>query len=99
LLAAGAHYDVRFYDPGGHGAPIEYPDLAAPGLPAMAQLEPAIALTGTVQVINYPNPIESASVQILCGDCTGVAASQPIAQTATDITGAYRVAVPDPGDL
>ena len=28
--------------------------------------------------------------------CTGVAASQPIAETATDTTGAYRIAVPDP---
>ena len=98
-LAAGAHYTVRFYDPGGHGAPLAYPNLTGAGLPATAQLEPAIALTGTVEVIGNSNAIENASVQILCADCTGVAASQPIAQTATDITGAYRVAVPDPGDL
>jgi hypothetical protein len=38
-------------------------------------------------------------VQLLCSGCTGVAASQPIAQTATDITGHYRIAVPDPGTM
>jgi hypothetical protein len=38
-------------------------------------------------------------VQILCGSCTGVAASQPIAETATDATGAYRIAVPDPDPM
>jgi hypothetical protein len=98
-LAAGAHYAVRFYDPGGHGAPREFPDLTAQGILATTALAPAVAITGHVSVLMEINPLAYASVQILCADCSGVAASQPIAQTSIDITGAYRIAVPDPGDL
>lgn len=98
-LAAGAHYAVRFQDPSAHNAEFAYPDLTAAGIPAMVQLAPAVALTGTVQILNYPNSIENASVTLLCATCTGVAASTPIAQTATDFTGSYRLAIPDPGDL
>jgi hypothetical protein len=95
-LAAGAHYAVHFFDPGGRGAPLDYSDETAVGIPATVQLAPALAISGQVSVIGYPNPVANASVQILCGSCTGVAASQPIAETATDSTGAYRIAVPDP---
>lgn len=95
-LAAGAHYALHFYDPGGRGAPLDYPDETATGVPAMAKLGSAIAITGQVTVIGFPNPVANASVQILCSACTGVAASQPIAETATDSTGAYRIAVPNP---
>ncbi|HEY6032932.1 MAG TPA: hypothetical protein VIV58_01700 [Kofleriaceae bacterium] len=95
-LAAGAHYALHFYDPGGRGAPHDYLDETAAGVPGEALLNPAIAISGQVTVIGFPNPVANASVQILCFACTGVAASQPIAETATDSTGAYRIAVPDP---
>lgn len=96
-LAAGAHYALHFYDPGGRGAPLDYPDETAGGVPSGVQLASALAISGQVTVIGFPNPVANASVQILCASCTGVAASQPIAATATDATGAYRIAVPDPG--
>jgi len=95
-LAAGAHYALHFFDPGGRGAPLDYTDETAAGVPAEPKLNAAIAITGQVTVIGFPNPVANASVQILCSACTGVAASQPIAETATDSTGAYRIAVPDP---
>ena len=95
-LAAGAHYALHFYDPGGRGAPQDFPDETATGVPTTAVLGSAIAITGQVTVIGFPNPVANASVQILCSACTGVAASQPIAETATDSTGAYRIAVPNP---
>ncbi len=97
LLASGAHYALRFFDPAGRGSPRDFADQTAAGVPATVQLAAAIAITGNVSVQNDPNAIQDASVQLLCASCTGVAASQPIAQTATDITGNYRVAVPDPG--
>jgi hypothetical protein len=98
-LASGGHYELRYFDPGGHGAPRDFPDLTAAGVPPTTDLGAALAITGLVTVINYVNPIENASVQLLCSSCSGVAASQPIAQTATDITGNYRIAVPDPGTM
>ncbi len=98
-LASGAHYELRIFDPQGRGAPLDFPDLTATGVPAAPVLAPALAITGHVSVLDNPNPVANASVQILCASCTGVAASQPIAQTATDVTGAYRIAVADPGNL
>ena len=95
-LAAGAHYALHFFDPGGRGAPHDFPDETAAGVPVEALLNSAIAISGLVTVIGFPNPVANASVQILCASCTGVAASQPIAETATDTTGEYRIAVPDP---
>ncbi|HET9991497.1 MAG TPA: hypothetical protein VFQ65_23370 [Kofleriaceae bacterium] len=95
-LAAGAHYALHFFDPGGRGAPHDYPDETAVGVPQSVTLAKALAITGQVTVIGFPNPVANASIQILCASCTGVAASQPIAETATDTTGAYRIAVPDP---
>jgi hypothetical protein len=96
-LASGGHYELRMFDPGGRGAPVNFSDLVAAGVPATQALAPALAITGMVSVLNDANAIANASVQLLCSGCTGVAASQPIAQTATDITGEYRIAVADPG--
>ena len=96
-LASGGHYELRFFDPSGRGAPLVFADTTAAGVPPTADLAAALAITGLVSVFGDPNPIENASVQVLCTACTGVEASRPIAQTATDITSHYRVAVPDPG--
>jgi hypothetical protein len=98
-LASGGHYELRYFDPGGRGAPRDFGDLTAAGVPPTTDLGSALAITGLVSVLNNVNPIQNASVQLLCSGCTGVAASQPIAQTATDISGNYRIAVPDPGTM
>ncbi len=94
-LAAGGHYALHFSDPGGRGSPRDFPDVLA-SVPATTVLAKAIAITGTVTVQDHAGSIANASVQLLCASCTGLAASMPIAQTATDLLGAYRVAVPDP---
>ncbi|CAN5665522.1 hypothetical protein BH11MYX1_BH11MYX1_17570 [soil metagenome] len=96
-LAYGAHYALTVFDPGGRGSPRTFPDLTAAGIPVTVALAAAIAITCSVSIQGNPNPIQNASVQLRCASCTGVAGSQPIAQTATDIAGNYRVAVPDPG--
>ena len=96
-LASGAHYALTVFDPGGRGSPRTFPDLTAAGIPVTVPLAAAIAITGHVSIQGDPNSLRNASVQLLCASCTGIAASQPIAQTATDLTGNYRVAVPDPG--
>jgi hypothetical protein len=96
-LASGGHYEVRFFDPGGRGAPLDFADTMAAGVPPTADLAKALAITGEVSVVGDPNEIENASIQVLCMGCSGIAASRPIAQTATDIASHYRVAVPDPG--
>jgi hypothetical protein len=96
-LAAGAHYELHVTDPGGRGAPLVIADLVAGGVPAFADLPVAIAITGGITLDGDPNPIPNASVQILCTNCSGVAASRPIAQTTTDFASQFRVAVPDPG--
>jgi hypothetical protein len=60
-------------------------------------LPKALTITGKVTASATTNPLIGASIQILCASCTGVDASRPIAQTATDAYSTYRLAVPDPG--
>jgi hypothetical protein len=100
-LATGGHYDVRFVDPFGRAAPLVVANATAAALPATATLAPAIQASGHVGVSGGANPVVGASIQILCtgAGCTGVAAQQPIAETATDATSHYVVAVPDPGTM
>ncbi|HEY4244580.1 MAG TPA: carboxypeptidase-like regulatory domain-containing protein [Kofleriaceae bacterium] len=96
-LASGGHYDLRFSDPAGRAAPIVVSDVTAGSIAGSYELLPAILLSGTVQVGSSASLTEGASVQVLCAACTGVERSRPIAETATDSTGDFSLAVPDPG--
>ena len=98
-LASGGQYNVRFFDPAGRVAPLVVSNVAAAGVPASAGLPAALAITGPVMLSNDPNPIVNASVQVLCGSCTGIDATVPLAATATDNTSHYAIAVPDPGTM
>ena len=98
-LASGAQYDVRFSDPAGRVAPLLASSVTAAGVPSSAVLPKALAITGLVTVLGYSSAVLNTSVQILCGSCTGIDASRPIATTATDITSHYAIAVPDPGTM
>lgn len=95
LAASGATYEVRVIDPSGRGAlsPGAFPT----GTVALAN---ALSIKGQIGMINGGNIVEGASVQLLCAPgsagCSGLAAQQPIAETATDITGYYQLAAPDP---
>jgi hypothetical protein len=50
-------------------------------------------------VVNSAAAVIGASVQILCATCTGIEATRPLAETATDTISRYRIAVPDPGTM
>lgn len=96
-LASGGTYDVRFIDPLARAAPLPALGIAPAGVPATAILPKALTISGKVTVTGTSNPIIGASIQILCAGCSGIDASRPIAQTATDQQSNYRIAVPDPG--
>ena len=98
-LPAGGSYDVRFVDPLGRAAPLAVSGVGPAGVPAMAVLLPALHVKGTVSVSGSSNPLPGVSVQVLCVGCTGTAALQPLAETATDATSSFIVAVPDPGTM
>jgi hypothetical protein len=96
-LASGGTYDVRFIDPQARAAPLPVLSTPPANVPQIALLPKALTISGKVTVTGTSNPIIGASIQILCASCSGIDASRPIAQTATDAQSNYRIAVPDPG--
>jgi hypothetical protein len=98
-LASGARYDVRFVDPYARAARLEALNIAPASVPTTATLPTSLAISGKVVVLGSAQPVTSASIQLLCATCTGLAASRPVAETASDGLGAYRIAVPDPGSM
>jgi hypothetical protein len=98
-LAGGGRYNVRFTDPQQRAAPLVATDVASGGVPTNAALAKALAISGTVSVVNNTNPVIGASVQVLCATCSGLEVARPIAETATDAVSKYRIAVPDPGTM
>ena len=96
-LASGGHYDFRIFDPLGRAAPFALMDAAATAAPTATSLGKALHLTGKVTIVGDPNTVVGAAVQVLCSQCSGLDAQRPLAAAATDITGRYVVAVPDPG--
>lgn len=98
-LATGGHYDVRFVDPSGIGAPLILLGATTATIPATASLPAAIHIKGSVGVSGNANPVIGASVQALCATCTGIDATRPLAQGATDSASQFLLAVPDPGTM
>lgn len=98
-LAAGGRYNVRFTDPLARAAPLVVLDIAPASVPGAPTLPKALMMSGKVTISANPNPVIGASIQLLCATCTGIEATRPISQTATDAQSNYRLAVPDPGTL
>jgi hypothetical protein len=98
-LASGGRYDVRFVDPYQRAATLPVPNILPGGVPTTATLPKAIAISGAVSIAGITQPVAGATVQLLCASCTGVAASRPIAETASTNQSQYRLAVPDPGTM
>ena len=96
-LASGGQYDLRFADPYGRAASLVIPDVGA--IPTSQSLPKALHLSGTVSVVGSANPVTGAALQLLCATCSGLAATQPIAEAATDHTSMFVLAVPDPGTM
>jgi hypothetical protein len=98
-LASGGFYDVRFVDPYARAARLLLPGIAAAGVPSTATLPTSLVISGKVSVSGTGQPIVGASIQLLCATCTGIDATRPIAQTASDGLSTYKLAVPDPGTM
>jgi len=97
-LAGGGRYNVRFFDPQQHVAPLVTNDVAPAGVPTNALLAQALSLSGKVMV-GSSNVPAGTSVQILCATCSGLEQSRPITETATNNVSRYAIAVPDPGTM
>ncbi|HUJ59447.1 MAG TPA: carboxypeptidase-like regulatory domain-containing protein [Kofleriaceae bacterium] len=95
-LATGGTYDVRFVDPMGRGAPLVENGVTAAGVATAPALPKALHVSGLVSVAGAGSVV-GASIQILCAACTGIDATVPIAETATDATSHFETTVPDPG--
>jgi hypothetical protein len=98
-LASGGRYDVRFVDPYARAARLEVLNIAPASVPTTATLPKSLAISGEVSVLGSSQPVSGASIQLLCATCTGIEASRPIAETASDGLSGYRIAVPDPGSM
>jgi hypothetical protein len=104
-IAAGGRYDLRFRDPIGRGASLVVTDRTATAIEPTYQLPPKILLSGGLTYNGQP--LANASLQILCDEppggatasCTGIERARPIAETVSDATGQFTLAVPDPGTM
>lgn len=97
-LASGGHYELRFRDPAGRGAPLVVTDRTAETIDESYQLPIALQLRGTV-MFSGTQVLPNAAVQILCEECSGIERARPIAEVASDDAGRFVLAVPDPGTM
>lgn len=96
-LPAGGRYDVRVSDPQGRGAVELAPNLAPSAIAASYTLKPALRVLGQLQLQGAGSPVGNATVQIMCTACTGLDRSRPLGETSSTSSGAFDVAMPDPG--
>jgi hypothetical protein len=97
-LAADGHYELRFRDPAGRGAPRVVTDRTAATIDPTYELPLALQLRGTV-MLDGTQVLANAAVQILCEECSGIERARPIAEVASDEAGRFVLAVPDPGTM
>jgi hypothetical protein len=95
-LATGGHYDLRFHDPAGRGAPLVVADRTTATIATTFHLPAALEVRGTL-LYGGTQPLANGAVQFLCSDCTGIERTRPIAEVAADEAGRFVLAVPDPG--
>jgi hypothetical protein len=98
-LAAGARYDVRFSDPHARVARHDELDVTSAGVPATVMMPNAVQIDGRVSKAGSTQPLAGTAIQLLCAQCTGLDATRPLAESATDAVSDYRIAVPDPGTM
>lgn len=103
-LAGGGDYQLVVTPPVGIRAAPARVAATAPAAGAQAALgqvtlAAAIKVTGRIAIAGGGTP-SGFSIELLCGDgsaCSGVAATQPIADAATGNDGGFVLMVPDPG--
>jgi hypothetical protein len=93
-LAVGGQYDVRLSDPGNRGAQRKLGVSTAGTLDGSTHS--LVRRTLAQALVKGFAPIPNASVQLLCGNCTGIERSRPIAEGLTGIDGRFSLAVPEP---
>jgi hypothetical protein len=96
-FATGGTYDVQFTDPAGRVAPVTVANATSASANVNGTLPAALHVTGTVTVHGQAGSLGNAAVEILCVACTGVALERPVGEAASTSTGAFSLAVPDPG--
>jgi hypothetical protein len=95
-LPAGGHYQLRFQDPLGRGAPMVVADRPITAIASSYLLPAAIRLQGTL-LRDGKLALPGASVLLLCSACTGLDAALPLAAAVSGADGRFALAVPDPG--
>ena len=93
----GGRFDVRALDPLGRAAQLVLVDVPTASLASSYALNPALHVTGTLVLAGNATPVGRAAIQILCTLCDGVDRSRPLAEGASSSTGAFDVAMFDPG--
>ncbi len=73
------------------------PSAGASSVAAELRLERAIRVTGTVSIVGVAGGAAGVHVSVLCFECAGLDPSAPLADGLTDASGAFTLAVPDPG--
>ncbi|HEX3761100.1 MAG TPA: hypothetical protein VHW23_20535 [Kofleriaceae bacterium] len=95
-LPAGGHYELRMRDLLGRGAPMVIADRAITAIASSYLLPAAIRLQG-VLLRDGTVALPGASVQLMCSRCSGLDATLPLTEAASDGAGRFTLAVPDPG--
>lgn len=100
-LAAGGSYELVLDQPDGDHAlarrAITIP--AAGGAHDLGELAlpDSVRVTGTVSIPNVGGGAAGVRLVLLCQDCTGLDAVQPVAEALTASDGSFVLRVPDPG--
>jgi hypothetical protein len=96
-LASGGQYDLLLNDPQGRAAPVLISSLTGTSVPASLPMTKAIVLQGTVSGLGSAS-IPNIPIQIYCASAscmtTGNGPVLPIAQTVTNASGGFQVAIP-----
>ena len=99
-LVGGGTYTLSFVaaepDYGRQAVDVVAPAAGNAVTVAPVELADAIQVTGQLTI---PGAAGASGVylQILCYDCTGPAATAPIAEAVSDTSGRFALSVPDPG--
>ncbi|MEZ4368407.1 MAG: carboxypeptidase-like regulatory domain-containing protein [Kofleriaceae bacterium] len=91
----GATWDVIVEDPAARAARRELAEVANDDLGAVA-LPRALRISGRVAVPGG-SAVSAAAVTLYCELCSGIDRQRPVASARTGVTGAFTLAVPDPG--
>lgn len=95
-VAPGGHYALAASDPTLALARADRADVLGGAVGAVA-LGAALPLSGAVQIAAQPSLLPGAALSLLCATCSGVERSRTVAESVTDASGVFYMAVPDPG--